>query len=161
MDKKTIDKMATEIEKAIKDVLEEKFGVQVDQLRCRHSESHAKWSFETTLTNGDQLPHELHPDFINLKYYNWQWAGAKFTLQNLEYEIVGYRTRNRKKPILMKANGDDYKASPHGVEAILKQAQNVQLIDEETARSWGDFDQMERLREQGKSEREFEATFNY
>ena len=161
MDKKTIDKMAVEIEKTIKDVLEEKFGVQVDQLRCRHSESHAKWSFETTVTNGDQLPHELHPDFINLKYYNWQWAGAKFTLKNLDYEIVGYRTRNRKKPILMKANGGDYKSSPHGVEAILKQAQNVQLIDEETARSWGDFEQMERLREQGKSEREFEATFNY
>ena len=103
----------------------------------------------------------MHPDFINLKYYNWQWAGAKFTFKNLEYEIVGYRTRNRKKPILMKANGSEYKASPHGVEAILKQAQNVQLIDEETARSWGDFDEMERLREQGKSEREFELTSNY
>ena len=33
MDKETIDKMAVEIEKAIKNVLEEKFNVQVDSLR--------------------------------------------------------------------------------------------------------------------------------
>ena len=74
---------------------------------------------------------------------------------------MGYRSRNRKRPIVMKADGDEYKATPCGIESILKQSKNVQLVDEDTARSWGDFERMERQRKEQQSNREFEATFNY
>jgi hypothetical protein len=161
LEKKKVDEMAIVIEKAVKDALEERYGVEVAQLRCRHSESHAKWSFETTSIEVGGKPHELHPDFTNLKYYNWQWAGATFKYKNKQYEIVGYRSRNRKRPIVMKADGDEYKATPCGIESILKQSKNVQLVDEDTARSWGDFERMERQRKEQQSNREFEATFNY